>query len=60
MNQTSRILNVMTGGAYSDTLCCRVGRHIDSGSIIAVPVGLLIDYAFWSMLGEPDHIRGQL
>lgn len=60
MNQTSRILNVMTGGAYCDTVCRRVGGHIDNGSIIAVPLGFLIDYAFWSMLGEPDHIRGQV
>lgn len=58
MNHISKILNVLTGGEYCETICARVNRHIDSGSIIAVAMGFLIDYAFWSMLGQPDHVRG--
>lgn len=60
MRRTSQILNVMLGGNYQDTVCARINRNTKDGSRVASVLGFLIDYAFWSILGQPDHIRGQV
>ena len=54
----SRALNFLTGGSPSETVCARLKRADDNGSVIAPVAIFLIDGAFYLTIGQINHVKG--
>ena len=58
MKRTSRVINILLGGNYNETVCARVLRAVDGGSKIAKIAEFLINAAFLVTTHERNHVRG--
>jgi len=53
---TSRCINFLTFGSMNETLCSRIFRRWATGSNAAGFLMVLINYVFWVITGEIDHV----